>query len=237
MGSLNLTTLIAEIQRHHADRSDLTDQIVVDKLNIVQERLARLWEWEELDSGEEIVIPITSVPKDDKIITLVKTYRDIYSIRLITAAEAGRSRKLEYIPKRTFDDIFPEPEFDARGDPLIYTVWQDKLELYRVPDVADTLIIRGTKWADDFSSGVGSAKSEFDRKDDILIYWTVSMIWDHLGEYERSKRFFGIANNMIDKAKDEETTKPDLEIKPAFESRQRVRLGRYWADPFINWVR
>lgn len=237
MGTLNLTSLIAEIQRHHANRSDLTDQIVVDKLNLVQQRLARIWEWEELDAGEEVTIPITATPKDDKTITLVTTYRDIYSVRLITGVSVGRSRKLEYISKRTFDLMFPEPEFDARNTPHIYTTWKNKLELYRVPLDADTLIIRGMKWAADFSSGLGGAKSDFDRKDDILIYWTVSMVWDHLGEYERAKRFFGIASNMIDKAKDEQETKPDLEIKPVFETAIGIGIGKYWADPFIRSVR
>ncbi len=237
MGRLNLTALIAEVQRHHAGRSDLTDQIVIDKLNLVQERLARLWEWEELDTDEEVTITITSVPKDDKIITLVTDYRDIYSVRLITGAQTGRSRKLDYIPKRTFDSMFPEPEFDARSEPTLYTVWKKKLELYRVPEIADTIAVRGMKWATDFSSGAGSAKSDFDRKDDILIYWTVSMVWDHLGEYERAKRFFGIASNMVDKAMDEQETKPDLEIKPAFEARRSNMVGKYWADPFVMWVR
>jgi len=125
MGTLNLTSLISEIQRHHATRSDLTDQIVVDKLNLVQEKLARLWQWEELDEGEDVTITITATAKDDKIITLVTTYRDIYSIRLITGD--GQSRKLEYIGKRTFDELFPEPEFSARGDPMIYTVWTASL--------------------------------------------------------------------------------------------------------------
>ncbi len=237
MGTLNLTALIAEVQRHHANRSDLTDQIVIDKLNLVQERLARLWEWEELDNGEEVTITITSTAKDDKTITLVNTYRDIYSVRIITGSTAGRSRKLEYITKRSFDSLFPEPEFDARSTPTIYTVWQDKLELYRVPDVADTLVIRGIKWPDTFSSGVGGDKSNFDRKDDILIYWTVSMIWDSLGEYERATRFFAIANSMIESAKDEQETKPDLEIKPIFESGNPGTLGSYWLDPFIKQVR
>jgi len=237
MGTLNLTSLISQIKLHHANRGDLTDQIIIDKLNLVQERLARLWEWEELDTDEEVIITITSVPKDDKIITLANTYRDIYSVRLITGANTGRSRKLDYIAKRTFDKMFPEPEFNARSEPTIYTVWKDKLELYRVPELADTIAVRGMKWPDAFSSGVGSAKSNFDRKDDILIYWTVSMIWDHLGEYDRAKRFFGIASNMVDKAMDEQETKPDLEIKPAFESGRGNVVGKYWADPFIMWVR
>ena len=105
MGTLNLTALIADIQRHHANRSDLTDQIVVDKLNLVQERLARVWEWEELDSGEEVTITISATLKDDKTVTITKTYRDIYSVRLVTGD--GQSRKLDYISKRYFDDSIP----------------------------------------------------------------------------------------------------------------------------------
>lgn len=237
MGTLNLTSLISGIQRNHANRDDLTDQIIVDKLNLVQERIARLWDWEELDQDEEVTIPITSVAKDDKTITLVNTYKEIYAVRLVTGTTVGRSRKLTYIGKRSFDEMFPEPEFDARSEPQFYTVWKEKLELYRVPEIADTLVVRGAKWPADFSSGTGGAKSDFDRKDDILMYWTSSMIWDMLGEYERAKRFFGIAADMIDKAMDEQETKPDLEIKPTFEANRDVMLGKYWADPFIKWVR
>ncbi len=235
MGTLNLATLITEIRAFHAGRSDLTDEIIITTLNHVQERIARAWQWEELDVDEEVTLSIAGTAKADKTVTLVNVYRDIYSVRLVTGD--GQSRKLDYIGKRTFDKTFPEPEFDARNDPQIYTVWKDALELYPVPSTADTLSVRGMKWPTVFSSGDTGAKSDFDRKDDLLIYWAVSMLWDRLGEYERSKRFFGIANNMLDKAKDEQETKPDLEIKPAFESGSGNLTGQYWLNPFIRSVR
>ena len=64
------------------------------------------------------------------------------------------------------------------------------------------------------------------------------MNWDQLGEYERAKRVFGIANSMVENAKGEQGTKPDLTIMPAFEAAKGVRgLGKYWLDPFIVRVR
>ncbi len=235
MGTLNLATLITEIRAFHAGRSDLTDEVIITQLNHVQERLARLWQWEELDRGEDITLSIAGTAKTDKIVTPTITYRDIYSVRLVTGD--GQSQKLEYIAKRTFDQMFPEPEFHARGSPSIYTIWQDKLELYPVPVAANTLTIRGMKWATALSSGDTAAKSNFDRKDDILIYWACSLLWDRLGEYERAKRFFGVANQMIDQAKDEQESKPDRVIKPAFEAGRGTLPANYWFDPFIKSVR
>ncbi len=235
MGTLNLATLITEIRAFHAGRSDLTDEIIITQLNHVQERLARLWQWEELDQDEDILLGFAGLPKEDNVIALTNTYRDIYSIRLVTGD--GQSHKLEYIAKRTFDEMFPEPEFHARGNPSIYTVWKKKLEVYPVPVSADTLSVRGMKWATDFTSTDTAAKSTFDRKDDILIYWACSLLWDRLGEYERAKRFFGVANQMIDQAKDEQESKPDRVIKPAFETGRGTLPANYWLDPFIKSVR
>ena len=235
MGTLNLASLITEVRAFHAGRPDLDDEIIITQLNRVHERLARLWQWEELDSGEDLTLSIAGTALADKIVTPTITYRDIYSIRLITGD--GQSRKLEYIAKRTFDQLFPEPEFHARGTPAIYTMWQDKLELFQVPSEADTLRIRGMKWPSQFAGSDTAAKSNFDRKDDILIYWAVSMLWDRLGEYERAKRFFGIANQMIEQAKEEQESKPDREIKPAFETGRGRLTSNYWLDPFIKSVR
>ena len=235
MGTLNLTSLISQIKLHHVNRGDLTDEIVIDKLNLVQERLARLWEWEELGRVLDTNLTITSVAEDDKFIAFPTNMREIVSFRLITTD--GASRKLEEKSQRQFDQIVPEPEFYARGKPSIYTINNNTAELWNVPDTAYRVIIRIQQRPDAFSSGVGGAKSNLDRKDDILIYFTVSMIWDHLGEYERASRFFGIANNMIEKAKDEQETKPDREIKPLSETRISTIPGSYWANPFITQVR
>ncbi len=237
MGTLNLATLITEIRAFHAGRSDLTDEVIITQLNLVQERLARLWQWEELYLTETKNIAITSDAAADKILVLSQTFRDITSIRLITAD--GGSRKLEYIGTRSFDKLYPEPEFHARGDPRIYIQLDTHtIELYPVPLTADSLKLRGTSWATAFSSSSTGSKSSFDRKDDILIYWACSLIWDRLGEYERAKRFFGVANQMIDQAKDEQETKPDREIKPLFETGRGSGLpGNYWYDPFIRNVR
>lgn len=232
MGTLTGAQLISEVRRFFADRADLTDATILQWLNTTQESLARQWQWEELDETEEKTLSIAGTAKADKIVTPTNTYRDFYSVRLVTTE--GDSGKLTRLSKRQFDAKFPEPEFHGRNDPIFYTYFQDKLELFPVQAVAHTLVIRGMKWATALAND--AVVSNFDRKDDILIYLTVSPIADSLGQYDRASRFFGIANAKIEQAKDEQQTKPDLEIKPDFEISGGL-IGQYWKDPFIKAVR
>lgn len=230
MGTLTGAQLISEVRRFFADRDDLTDAVLLTWLNLSQENLARQWMWEELDQTEELVIAITATAKDDKFLTPANTYRDFYSVRLVTTD--GRSSRLTRLSKRQFDDRFPEPEFIARNNPRFYTYFQSKLELFPVPAEAHTVVLRGMKWATALAAG--ATPSNFDRKDDILINLTCSAIADSLGQFERASKFFIVARDRIEQAKDEQETKPDLDIKPDFEISKDRLPGEYWNNPFIR---
>jgi hypothetical protein len=189
-----------------------------------------MWDWEELDQSEEVTITITATAKDDKVITLSKTYKEIYAVTLVTGD--GTSRKLQYLDKRQFDELYPEPEFHGRREPFTYTFWEEKLELFPVPDTADTLRVRGNKWPTAFNVSTTGATSDFDSKDDILIFLSVSTFYDMLGEYERATTLFNKARAKVEFAKDEQQNKPDLEIKPLSEAHRKIPIGQYWKDPF-----
>ena len=236
MGTLNLASLIAKVQRFYADREDLSDDEVTDYLNLAQEQMAKEDDWEEFENTLEGNFSITSSAKDDKFITVATTTKEVTSFRIIKSD--GRSRKIRYVPVRAFDLDIPEPEYYARRTPTRYTLHNGKIELWPVPDEADPYIIRTIKWPTDFSSDT-SVKSDFDKKDLALIYRAASIISDSFGEYERAGRFYGIYNSLVQKDLTENARKPDREIKPPSEHRRSSGHSgdQYWVDPFVKDVR
>lgn len=235
MGDINLANLISEVRSYFAGRGDLTDEVIITHLNLAQTFIARKHDWEELERIYDVNLTITATAEDDKFIAFPPNLKEIFSFRLITGT--GESRKLTYVRQRAFDKMVPEPEFYARNKPQIYTVHNNIAELWPIPDSAYRVIIRIGLQPTKFSSSDTGITSDLDEKDDILIYLACSTLYDKLGEYDRSNRFFGIANSRLDDAYSEQVSKPDLAIKPAFESLESNLAGKYWADPFIRGVR
>lgn len=237
MGDLTGQTLVSEVSRHLAGRDDLTTADIITALNLSQTRLARAHDFKELEFSESGTFNITASAASDKIISFSSLTNDnpieIYSFRVVTAD--GRSRKLTQLAPRKFDLEIPEPEYYARGTPHIYTMWQDRFELWRVPDEAHVWSLRGTKWPTDL---VGSTEtSDLDKKDDLLIYLTVSYLYGSLGEYERAGRFFGIFRGVYDEADLEDRRKPDLMLSPVRGPSMHGLSGEPWANPFVRSTR
>lgn len=235
MGTVNLSSLILLTRRFFANRSDMTDEIITDHLNLAQEQIAKEYDWEELDATLTGNLTITSTIKDDKFFTIPTTVKEITSFRLITSD--GRSRKVQSISVRNFDADIPEPEYYARNIPQRYCVHASKIEMWPVPDIAYEYIIRTTNWPTAFA-GDTSVFSDLDRKDLPLIYRTASIMYDALGEYEKAKRFFNIYNSLMKKDVSEEVSMPDRNIMPRSEAiRQKPGItgdGQPWRDPWVK---
>lgn len=240
MGTLTTTELIDEVSTHLASRSDVTDSRIVRALNMAQEYLARTKDYEELRAVITGTFTITASPGSDKFLPFsslsITNPHEIYSFRVITAD--GRSRKLHYRTTRTFDRLIPEPEFYARGIPDVYIVWNDKFELWRVPDEAYDFEIRITKFATALSVGAGGAKSDFREKDDLLVFLGVSWLFGQLGEYDRMGLFFSMFNTRAKQAELKEARRPDQDIiSDAGGADSIVTIGEPWANPFIRFMR
>ncbi len=236
MGDLTATQLISEVTRHFAGRDDLTNADYVIALNLNQTRMARAHDFEELEFTETKTFAITATPANDKRIAFSSLTnsnpREIYSFRVITAD--GRSRKLRQLMPRAFDAEIPEPEFHARGVPSIYTRWADAFEVWQVPDETHSFTLRGSKWPTDFSTSDLNAKSDLDKKDDLLIFLTVSYLFGSLGEYERANRFFGIFAAVYKEAELENQLRPDLDLVSRSTSGESAEIGKPWLNPFVK---
>jgi len=241
VGTLQLTEIISEVKDHFAQRPDLTDAKAVVALNIAQERMARAHDFEELEVIDTGTVPFTSTPSNDRFFPFTSLGvgntepREVYSFRVIEAD--ARHAKLEQWSVRQFDKEVPDPEYLSVGFPRHYLMWSEKFELYRIPDQAYTYNIRMSTWPAAFSTSDLTAKSSFNRKDDILMTLSISWIWNRLGEYERANRHFGIFSTLWNQAVEEDNKKPDRDIVPAFERGRSGFNAQYWLDPFVKGVR
>lgn len=236
--ALVLQDLITEVRDHLGGRTDVTDSRIVRSLNIAQEYIARNHAYEDLYrvlSGQTLIA-------NDKFLEFAELpsgFREpmeIWSFRLVPGD--GRARKLIFRSTRAFDRLVPEPEFYDADIPTHYTVWNDKFELWRVPDVAYSYELRMAVWPTAFTTSQLQATSIFDRKDDMIIALSVSWIFGQLGEYERAARFFNIFRAREVTAIQEDQALPDQDIiSDRGKARPEAVLGRPWADPFVRYVR
>lgn len=238
MGTLNLSSLISNVQDFFGNRDDITDEDTIGYLNLAQEQIAKLEDWEELENTISGSFSVTATALDDKFLDLGTSLKEVHSFKVIT--NDGRSRKLDFISLRRFDSQIPEPEYFARGVPSVYTLHKGDAELWRIPDDTYSYIIRTTNWPTAFSSSDLGAKSDLDRKDLPLIYRTASIIADSLADTVTAKRYYNIYAQLIGIDQSEEDIKPDRKILPPSEVARSGgvrREGEYWTSPFITRVR
>ena len=234
MGSLQLSDLRAEVTSHLAERDDVTSARLNRALELAQERIARLHDFEELSKIETKTLTYTGTKSTDRFLAFTdltdKEPKEIYSIRFLDDA---RSKKLRRITPRQMDKEIPDPEFDSTGIPAIYVIWREKFEWWRIPDKAYKVDFRFQAWPTTLIGAANTFKSDFNRKDDILIALSVSYLYGSFGEYERANRFYGIFVALLREAVGEDDMKPDSEILPAWES-DIGRLRDGVNDPFVR---
>lgn len=238
MGTLQLSELREEVSLHFADRGDLTNAQIHRALNLMQERMSRAHDFQEMKTVVSGTLPYTGVPGNDKFLpfsSLSNTEpKSIFTFRLITSD--GRSRKLTPWNQQLFDELVPEPEFHASRIPEHYIRWDSKFEFFPVQDLAYNYEIRLEKWPTTLADDTD--KSDFNRKDELIISITVSYIYNRFGEYERSKRFFAIFDALWRVAVEEDIGKPDRNVVNPRTAADPLRLSdKYWLDPFTRSVR
>lgn len=240
MGNLALSDFRDEVQRHLANRTDLSDATLTRAINIGQVQLARMHDFQELRILATPAIAFANTASDrflskTTILSGINnTIREMMSF--VISDDADESVKVVQKSPRAMDKSVGDPvNFNTRRIPKLYTIWKDNLELFPLPDKAYTSLIRLTLWPVWLTQDADL--SEFLNKDDILIHLATSYLYHSLGEYERATKFFGIAVSNAKTASREDATRPDEEIKPAFEFRDGQSASDYWKDPFIRSIR
>jgi len=172
------------------------------------------------------------IPADDKYLTMPTGTRDIYTFRLVLGN--GESRKLSRKTVTFFDRIIPDPAYVSVNKPQMYTLFNDKAELWPVPDAAYDYEIRRCAWPLAFTGeGDLTQKSDLDEKDDMITALSISWAMQSIGRSDDAARWWIIYTNMLNSAIGEDVEKPDQVIAPDFELGAQAPR-EYWKDPWVD---
>lgn len=230
MGTLTADELKDELSSWLGSRDDITDARLFRFLNLAQHRLARVRSFEELEKLDTSIQFQDNSLDSDRFITLPS---DIKKIRSWVVLDGNNSLKLTFYPARQWDKVQPKPEQDARGRPSIYTKFQNKAEIWQLPDATYSTRLRYSAWPAALSAG-GSA-SDFDHKDDILLNLAMVIAYTAVANMEKASEFWKIYRSLLNDAIGEDLEKPDMELIPdAMHGINYPTPDEYWKDPFYK---
>ncbi len=234
MGTLTLSDLQDELRGHLGNRTDLTTTKLTRALNLTQQRMSRLHKFRELQTTITGIFPYTGVLTTDKFITYASiTNRTIDEFISITVflTDLSQARKLEQWTPRQYDERVPAGELFTTRIPDVYILWNDKLELFPIPDQEYGAYLRLYLKPQPLVNA--GDVSDLDEKDDLIIFLTTSYLFGRLGEYDRANQFFSIYKDEFNNAMSDDQDYSDLDIKPRHIGKS-VGMVDYWKDPFFH---
>lgn len=224
MGTMTLTSLENEVRANLGNRTDL-DSRLVNFINFAQDMMCRQHDFQELQTRTD-----DTTTADTATYTLSSRPRSIYSVRI---QDGTNSRKLSYVDIREWDRLIPKPDEYSSSRPVHYTMWQNKIEFWRVPDDSYDLIIRWSKWPTALSGS--SDTSDYEHKDDIIVCLATSWAFKSLGERDKMRFWGDHAWRQLAAGIQLDMHDPDRDIVPTSE--MQSIMTDYWKDPFIKAVR
>lgn len=228
MGTLTFTELQDEVRAGLGGRTEL-DTRLGRFLNLAQQRLARLHDFDEMETKSTVALTFTGASTDGDI--TLPTLRELYSI---IVEDDSHSRKLVQKSPRWWDKMIPLPSYNSRDIPQLYTIWNNTVSAWPLPEKTYTSVkLRWTKWPTDLS--VGATPSEFNQKDELLIELAVSYAYRSLGNPEEAAKHEAVAKRLFSESDQIDRDKPDLEqVGDAREGPQGPT--DYHRDPFVRSI-
>lgn len=232
---VQMVTIVADALGKSSAASAISGALLgdrcVDFLNWGQERIARSYNFQELNIDISTSVTVSSI-KTYPMIT--GTYnlgltrpKDIESIRLI---DSQNSMRLERWGVRKFDKNFPQPSTYSNGRPTIYIRHGYNIEFFRIPDAAYSLYIRYPQWPTSLTGD--SSVSDYEYKDQLIITAAILEGYLHFEEYNDvqvwSQRFLGLLSDSV-------KVQGDMDWAPQADefmsSRGGYSSGEPWIDP------
>lgn len=227
MGTLTFKELQDEVRFGLGGRTD-QDARLPRIINLAQQRLARIHDFDEMETLSTVEVNNTS-NVTDKILTL-PAKREVFSIILLDGAN---SAKLVQRTQRFWDRKLPMPEYWTRNRPQEYVLWGDTAEIWPMPNATYTLRIRWSKWPTDLITLTST--SEFKQKDEILIELALVYFFNSLGKEEESAKHNSILRQLLSECINNDDTKPDIDIVPEANV-YHSSISEPWRDPFVKDV-
>lgn len=232
MGTLTLDQLKAEVRASLGNRKDL-DTRLTRFLNLAQQRLARLHDFDEMQK-----ISLSEFPYENKASDKYMSMpgiREVYSFKLI---DGQASRKLRQVEPRMWNTVVPAPQEYTRYKPSHYTLWANTIVLYPLASMAGLQCeLWWTKWPTDLSDSTPLAVSDYNQKDEILIELALVYAYNSLAKLDDAQQHWQRAVPLIAEALHTDMEKPDLDIRPGPSLNDAIQLpGEYWNDPFTKSI-
>lgn len=231
MGFLTKAELREEVKATLGNRTDITDTRIDRFVHLAQIKMARAYDFEELERFTVFTNTYTGVPADDKFLTLDEDIRRIYSLRCADSAAGFRTRKLEYFIPRVFDTMMPEPEYYATGMPSAYTVYTRKFEFWKVPDKEYQFPTRYSIWPTEMIEDDDT--SSFTNKDDLIVLMAAVIGNESVGRGEEADRLWKIFQYNFMRATGEDITNEESIIAAHNVATTEIVGTRGYDDPFV----
>jgi hypothetical protein len=233
MTALTNVQLQTEIHRNHANRGDFTvgaGSILETYLNFAQDRLARLFRFDELKKYSKNSLSFTGDVDVDRFLPLPTDFRAGYSLAL---QDDTSSHRVTYISPQKWDQLIPRVEERARRAPVHFTLFGlSNLEFWPLPDEPYEVRFRWEKWPTNLTTA--NQVTEFIRKDDLLIDLGTSIAYLSKGNTEKSLEFFKVFSAKINTIIEDAKHDAQKEIVPEFELSSGINT-EYWLDPFVRF--
>jgi hypothetical protein len=225
MGTLTGTQMESEIRNNLGGRTDLNSRLYIF-LNWAQTEISRQHVFRELED----IDTTQSTADGQDYIDHPTGIRDLYSIRVF---DTTSSRKLIYVPERTFDGIVAKPDEYSEALPSHYHSWGTKFYLWRIPDAIYSVRIRYTKWPTDFTASSGST-SDLENLDEAICMLATAKALDSLGGSQQEKTRWSVnAARIINLAIARDKARfTDESVKGYYNLADSG--PDYWLDPFVR---
>ena len=202
-------------------------------LNRAQRRVAEEHDFsslkEELTSISTVIDQaFIDLPTTTEEGSTVPSTREIYSIAL---QDDTSSVKLAGLSRTAFDSMVARPEAHGTARPHSYSVWNNRVDLWRVPDAVYNLHIRRSKWPD-YMTNEGPP-TEMLGLDEIIVLAAAVQINVSLEKRENANWLFTIYKNRLKDAIAADQREPDTVHVPF---RGPDRSANYWQDPFSHFT-
>jgi hypothetical protein len=230
MGQLTLQSLIGEVRAGLGNRQDITDQVIVDSLNIAQSQLSRAYPFHELRRTARAVNSLTANAAVDKYLRLPARLKAIHTI---ICQNGLSSNKLVQKPWRMLDKLFPSPESASRAQPNLYAKWGELLILIPVPNIQYFFYMKYTGDPTAFVVTNAAQLSDFDYKDDILIDLALVRRLRAIGRHDKADEHLKNAKLATDMAIEQEDSEPDMDTSQLDDA---SIFGPYWINPFVRGI-
>lgn len=232
MAALTLADLRSELRANLGNRTELAsvDTDIDRWINRAQTRIARRRRFDDIAVTESFTPTFAGVPATDKVVAFSSLTnsnpRSIISIRVI---DDTASDKLTYVPIRRWDRFIPSPDSLAVARPTHYTVYERKIEWWRVPDKAYPFELRLAKWPTDLTTS--SQVSDLLEKDDAILAAATYYGYRARGFMKEATGWLAEFGTLMGELTVEEFDRPDHDGKPA---ESMGPPADYWVDPFVR---